>query len=133
MSDKSSLNKVDPLIRESIELFIQSVDADPQANYSQMILFGSRARGDHHEESDVDVAIIVPDDEKLTEKYLQGDLLSRFFRHYYDVMLRPNINDFLFFNLIPILEHHFNHPETYSNPSLIREIHRDGIKLTAKT
>ncbi len=45
------VKKTDPL-EKAIEIIIQSVDPD------KIILFGSRARGDHKKESDYDICVI---------------------------------------------------------------------------
>ena len=86
----------------------------------QVILFGSRARGTEHDESDADAAIIL--------KGAAGPFIKT----------KMAINDIAYAILLdtgiriqPLLvwEAEWAHPENYSNPYLLQSIARDGVTL----
>lgn len=86
----------------------------------QIILFGSRARGTEHSESDADVAVILQGavGRFIKTKMAMNDLA-------YDVLLQTGIR----IQPLPIWEAEWAHPETYSNPHLLHNIAREGIAL----
>ena len=89
-------------------------------DFSTAILFGSRARNEHHSESDMDIAILLkgmPGD--FVETKLDMDDLA------YEVLLDTGIR----ISPLPIWSEEWAHPENYSNPSLITNIQREGIRL----
>jgi len=89
-------------------------------DFSMAILFGSRARNEHHSESDMDIAILLkgmPGD--FVETKLDMDDLA------YEVLLDTGIR----ISPLPIWSEEWAHPENYSNPSLITNIQREGIRL----
>jgi len=84
------------------------------------ILYGSRARGTHNNESDADVAVILKGEHQrfLPVKLDMG-------RDAFDVMLETEI----LVSPIPIWLDEWEHPEDSWNPALLRNINRDGIWL----
>ena len=86
----------------------------------QAILFGSRARGDAHEESDADVAVILkgPAGHFVHTKMAMDDIA-------YDVLLDTGIR----VQPLPVWEREWQQPAQYSNPSLLGNIAREGIAL----
>lgn len=87
---------------------------------AKAILFGSRARGDHHSESDADVAILLRGlaTPFLATKFAMDDLA-------YEVLLETGIR----VQPLPIWQEEWDHPELYSNPSLINNVRNEGIML----
>ena len=84
------------------------------------ILFGSRARKTHRPDSDADVAVLLHGSPgKFVSTKLAMDDLA------YDVLLEMGIR----IQPLPIWEEEWQHPEAYSNPSLLRNIEREGIWL----
>jgi predicted nucleotidyltransferase len=83
-------------------------------------LFGSRARGVHRPDSDVDVAVVLrgPRGPFLSTKLDMVDIA-------FDVLLETGI----YIQPMPIWEEQWEHPETHSNPRLLENIERDGIAL----
>ena len=105
-------------IREAALVFREKL-AD-RFNVVQLILFGSRARGDYHDESDADVAVILagqPSD-FLDTKLAMADLA-------FDVLLDTGV----LIQALPVWEREWTNPEGYSNPELLENIVRDGIVL----
>ncbi len=83
-------------------------------------LYGSRARGEEHTESDADVAILL-DGQKgdfLDSKLAMDDIA-------YDALLKTGIR----IQPLPIWEEEWNHPQQFSNPFLLNNIAQDGIPL----
>ena len=84
----------------------------------QLILFGSRARGDYHDESDADVAVILVGqpgdfvDTKLAMAALAFEVLTET-----GVLIQA----------LPVWESEWANPKGYSTPDLLQNIARDGI------
>lgn len=84
------------------------------------ILFGSRARRSHRPDSDADVAVLLHGQPgQFVATKLDMDDLA------YDVLLDTGIR----IQPLPIWEEEWDHPEAYSNPRLLYNIDRDGIRL----
>ena len=86
----------------------------------QAILFGSRARGTAHDESDADVAVILKGapGHFIHTKMAMNDIA-------YDILLDTGIR----IQPLPVWEGEWADPEHYSNPHLLRNIAREGIPL----
>lgn len=102
----------------AIRAFIDKVAS--RYDYAGAILFGSRARKSHHPESDADVAVLLygRPGKFVATKLAMADLA-------YDVLLETGIH----IQPLPIWEDEWEHPETYSNPSLLHNIKCEGIRL----
>ena len=88
--------------------------------FRSAILFGSHARGDDREDSDVDVAVILSalPGSLLETKLALADVA-------YDVLLETGV----LIQPMPLLQSHWDHPENSPCPGLIQNIHRDGVLL----
>jgi antitoxin ChpS len=86
----------------------------------QTILFGSRARGTAHDESDADVAVILKGQPGnfIKTKMAMNDIA-------YDILLDTGIR----IQPLPVWEPEWEHPEQYSNPHLLHNIAVEGIRL----
>jgi len=58
-----SVSWLTPIERDAVFRFKQRVSALAEIHVEQVLLFGSRARGEGHEESDLDLAVILSEDE----------------------------------------------------------------------
>jgi uncharacterized protein len=84
------------------------------------ILFGSRARGTHRADSDVDLAVVLRGPRgKLIDTSLEMADIA------FDVLLETNI----YIQPLPIWEDEWDRPETHSNPRLLENIQREGLPL----
>ena len=84
------------------------------------ILYGSRARGTHRPDSDADVAVLLQGEQQrtLTTALAMADVA-------YEVLLETGIN----VSPLPVWLDEWEHPESGSNPALLHNIAREGIKL----
>ena len=55
---KPHLNDLDSLTQEAVRLFFSHLDTTSLPPMSRAILYGSRARGDHRDDSDVDIMLV---------------------------------------------------------------------------
>lgn len=109
---------LDPATSEAIRLFLERVSE--KYDVSQAMLFGSKARQTAHSESDTDVAVLLRGkrDDLLKTKLSMADMA-------YDVLLETGV----LIQALPIWEEEWQHPETYSNPYLLANIAREGLRL----
>lgn len=84
------------------------------------ILYGSRARGTHREDSDADIAVVLKG-EPGNRYQLSGDMAGIAF----DVMMETGV----MVQAVPLWESELKRPETFSNPALIEAIRREGLRL----
>ena len=68
---KPRLSGLDAVTQEAVRLFISSLDTGSLPPISRIILYGSRARGDHRDDSDVDIMLVFagprPSDDTISE------------------------------------------------------------------
>lgn len=105
-------------IREAVLVFGEKLAGRFDA--VQLILFGSRARGDYHGESDADVAVVLagqPGD-FVDTKLEMADLA-------FEVLLDTGV----LIQALPVWECEWANPNGYSTPELLENIVRDGIVL----
>jgi DNA invertase Pin-like site-specific DNA recombinase len=84
------------------------------------LVYGSRARGDHKPDSDADLAVILKG-ERGDRYEVSNDMAGIAF----DVMLETGV----LVSALPLWEAEFQQPERFSNPALIANIKREGLRL----
>jgi len=84
------------------------------------LVFGSRARGDHKPDSDADLAVILKG-ERGDRYKVSGDMAGIAF----DVMMETGV----LVDPLPLWEDELKRPEQFSNPKLIDNIKREGLRL----
>jgi predicted nucleotidyltransferase len=87
---------------------------------ARAIMFGSRARGDHRLDSDLDLAVILNGG--------RGDFIDvklDMAGIAFDVLLETGV----LVQAFPMWDGDLTHPERFTNPALIDHITRDGIPL----
>jgi len=111
-----SVRKLDEATAQAVKRFRQSIETEFAAK--EVIVFGSRARGNHRPDSDVDVAVLLelPHLPFLDTKLKMSDAA-------YDVLLDTGIN----ISPLPVWMDEWEHPQTYVNPTLLANIARDGV------
>ncbi len=115
------LSEIDPETGRAIRAFLERVARDYRVNGAR--LYGSRARADHADDSDIDVAIFLKgaragDTDLLRTKLALADIA-------FDVLLETDI----LVSPMPIWEAEWAAPETHSNPQLLENIRREGVVL----
>jgi predicted nucleotidyltransferase len=109
---------IDPATDFAAHAFLERVRE--HFDVAEAILFGSRARGDFSPDSDADVAVLLRGEpgKFLPTKLEMSDIA-------YDVLLDTGIN----VSPLPVWLDEWGHPEAYSNPRLLENIAREGIRL----
>jgi predicted nucleotidyltransferase len=109
---------LDPEMRHAVNNFLLKVAES--YDMTGAILFGSRARKSHQSDSDADVAVLLRGRRGrfVATKLAMADLA-------YDVLLETGIR----IQPLPIWEGEWEEPGSYSNPRLLKNIAREGIRL----
>lgn len=110
--------ELDPLTRRSVELFLARVR--PRHAIVEAWLYGSRARGDAQEDSDVDVALVMESDGRS-----RRDVLDELSDATIDVLNETG----QYVSPLPIAVDVWRQPATHSNPFLLANIRREGIAV----
>jgi predicted nucleotidyltransferase len=104
--------------REAAEAFLRRLAGS--YDVERAFLFGSRARGDHRPDSDLDLAIVLRGDRRdfIATKLAMAGIA-------FDVMLETGV----LVQALPIWGDDLAHPERFANPTLIRNIAAEGIAI----
>lgn len=109
---------IDQTTLAASRLFIERVAQ--RYDFAGALLFGSRARSEHRVDSDADVAVLLRGTTgRFVGTKLEMDDIA------YDVLLETGIR----VQPLPVWENEWAHPESYSNPRLLQNIARDGVRL----
>lgn len=87
---------------------------------AQAIMFGSRARGDHQPDSDLDLAVVLTGQRRdfIDTKLDMAGIA-------FDVLLETGV----LVQAFPLLDGDLAHPERFANPALIQNISKNGIMI----
>jgi predicted nucleotidyltransferase len=87
---------------------------------AEVIMFGSRARGDHRRDSDLDLAIVLngPQGDFIDTKLDMAGIA-------FDVLMETGV----LVQPFPMLVGDLAQPERFTNPVLIQKISENGIRL----
>jgi len=112
------LARIDAETEKSARIFVAKVAS--HYDVTGTILFGSRARRNFRVDSDADIAVLLHGrpGKFIATKLALADIA-------YDVLLETGIR----IEPLPVWEEEWANPEAYSNPSLLHNIRRDGIRL----
>jgi predicted nucleotidyltransferase len=108
---------LDPDTEAAVRSFLAKVPAD--IRLERAILFGSRARGEHHAESDADVALILHErgNDGMTLLMLAGLAWNVFLDT--GIMIQP----------VPIAIEDWQHPDEFLRPGFLKNVEREGIVM----
>jgi predicted nucleotidyltransferase len=124
VTSPSELAVAPPPTEEEVRLAVAALASTIRRHYGAdlkgIYLFGSRARRDHHAESDADVAVVLADDDWAfwPEKMRLTDLA-------YDAGLETGA----YIQVWPVRESEWREPGRHRNPSLVKAMRRDGIPV----
>ncbi len=112
------MRNLDSETEKAVRRFLASIHSSHDV--AGAIVYGSRARGTHRQDSDADVAVILRGKPQrvLSAKLGMADVA-------FDVMLETSI----LISPLPIWLEEWEHPESHSDSALLRTIRRDGICL----
>jgi predicted nucleotidyltransferase len=118
LARKSMNHSIDHDTEDAIRRFLTLI-AD-RYDIAETILYGSRARGTHHPDSDADVAVLLRGEHQRfwSVNWEMADAA-------FDVLLETGI----LISPLPVWLDEWEHPENYSNPALLHNINIEGIRL----
>jgi predicted nucleotidyltransferase len=118
MRKTKASHHIDHETDEAVRSFLALIS--PRYDMAGAIIYGSRARGTHRPDSDADVAVLLNGEHQrfLTTKLDMADVA-------FDVLLDTGVC----ISPLPIWMDEWEHPEIYSNPALLRNIAREGVRL----
>lgn len=118
MKGMGQINRIEHDTEEAVRRFLALIAS--RYDMAGAIIYGSRARGTHRPDSDADVVVLLKGEHQrvLTTALAMADVA-------YDVLLETGIN----ISPLPVWLDEWEHPENYSNPALLHNIARDGVRL----
>ncbi|MDR2015507.1 MAG: nucleotidyltransferase domain-containing protein [Azoarcus sp.] len=113
-----SSERIDYDTEEAVRRFLVLIAA--RYDMAGAIVYGSRARGTHRPDSDADVAVLLKGEHQrvLPTTLAMADMA-------YGVLLETGIN----ISPLPVWLDEWEHPESHSNPALLHNIAREGVRL----
>ena len=106
--------------RKALDDYIAAVRQRYGDRLVDIVAFGSRARGDHHAESDLDLAIILEDGEWDSWKermWLAGETFW------------PLVNGDIKIQSFPVRRSAWVDPQSHHNPKLVENMKRDARRV----
>lgn len=112
------MQDIDEITKRTGEVFIARISS--RYDLAGAVLFGSRARHTHRLDSDADIAVVLHGvHEDRTEAAIDMAGIA------FDVMMETGV----LVDALPLWEDEFENPQNFSNPKLIANIRREGIRL----
>jgi predicted nucleotidyltransferase len=110
-----------PVARRALNLFGDAARAAYGDGLVQLVLFGSRSRGEARSDSDIDIAVVL---RELRDRRADRDRLADLA---YDAIVETSMD----IQTVPVSLDEWEHPEHHTNPALIRAIKREGVIVEA--
>lgn len=109
---------LDPDTERAVRVFLEKIAG--RYDVTGAILFGSRARRMHRPDSDADIAVLLhgPRGKRVDAAIDMAGIA-------FDVLLDTGV----LVQALPLWEEELEHPEMFSNPALIDNIRREGLRL----
>lgn len=109
---------LDPKIEQIIKRYAEQIRT--KFEIDELILFGSYARGTATAESDVDLAVVFKN-----EIQARSEVLMALCDQAYEILLETDID----ISPYPLSVSELQMPNLYSNPNLIKNILREGVRF----
>lgn len=110
--------RIDPALRRTLDTFLDRIKGEYPV--AEAWLYGSRARGDHRADSDIDVAVIL-EGPRGSASAISADMAGTAA----DVLLETE----LFVSPLAVWKEDWANPARHSNPWLLHNIKREGIAV----
>ncbi|MYK37585.1 MAG: nucleotidyltransferase domain-containing protein [Gammaproteobacteria bacterium] len=114
---------VDSSTAQAMDEFIARLREADLPPVQRVLLYGSRARGDYHEESDIDIAVVFPGAPPDAYPYR---LLHQLSGIAYEIVLSRRGD--VYPSPRPVFEDQLADPSTAKNPEFYQSIAQDGIE-----
>jgi uncharacterized protein len=118
ISDVTPRPLPDAQTQHATKVFLEQIAS--RHPFHEALLFGSRARNTHTTDSDADIAVVLKGPSRD-----RADAVKSMAAIAFHVMLETGV----MVDALPLWLDEVEHPETFSNPALIRNILREGIRL----
>ena len=115
-------DSVDPATAKAVDIFLARLPITQLPPIKRALLYGSRARGDFHEESDVDLAIVLPGARPATKSLLDLHFLLA------DAEWNALDETELRVSAWPVWEDDLANPERTPNPDFFQNMTQEGIE-----
>jgi len=110
------IGKLNEIEEKAVNDFSHQLKSLLGNNIKQILLFGSKARGDFHKESDIDIFILIDKADSILRKKIASLTTKILLKH--AILLSPKIVEESHFSFLKHLETAF-----------AKNIEKDGIKL----
>lgn len=126
---KPRLSELDARTQEAVQLFISSLDTGSLPTMSRAILYGSRARGDHRDDSDVDIMLVFAGSEPDYDTQVQVCNAMADAQHQTNDALQAGVEvtSFVYW------QDEFDNPDKQRNPDFYHNVLADGVDVTFLT
>ncbi len=117
------MNDLSAVPVEAVNAFLKSLEDADIPEISRVLIYGSRARGDHHEESDLDIAIVFRGKPPAKRQTIRDEIRRKSIeaRFTFGFVVSPQA----------LWEDSLAHPERMPNAGFYRDVNRDAIEWTS--
>ena len=123
---KPHLNDLDTLTQEAVRLFFSHLDVASLPPMSQAILYGSRARGDYRDDSDVDIMLVFAGAEPDYDTQVQVCNAMAAAQAQVNAALPPGVEVTSFCNWADEPD---DEPDVRFNPDFYHNVLADGVEV----
>jgi predicted nucleotidyltransferase len=123
--NKAEIEYSDLIKRQNIKSLIAEYKLEIEKNYKihSLVLFGSRARGDNRVDSDIDLAVVIPDLSDNNDE--RTDLSLKLLDLGWDIEIKSGLK----INPFPISLNELMHSSDLGTKEIIKNIAIEGVEL----
>ena len=114
---------IDAAVKDALNRFVRALDHAYGGRIEKVVVFGSRARGDHTADSDVDVAVVLSslDGRRFEERMRMTDLG-------YEILVDTGLS----IQAWPVTWSEWNGTAVHPNADFLANMKRDAVELDAR-